>query len=235
MTITDTTKIADAVTSAARIPATPEGVTRWVKCRPLGNPIPAVPLADVTDADSPGIVVLPIAGEIIADTSGPQIIISIDPPTLHGPITLHTIPLHGPDTAHTTERAYVGDRIAELDVRAHPTDTAHYPAALARTLAHLQLKAGAATLRIDRLVEAAHEAADSHSWCSEFDDIMESVGLPRRTKTYLFDITVHTTASVPATSEEEARELLERDADDVFTDSLTSYHDVTISFDTIED
>lgn len=38
--------------------------------------------------------------------------------------------------------------------------------------------------RIDRIVERAHEEAESRGWCSEFDDVMEDLGLPRRRREY---------------------------------------------------
>lgn len=38
--------------------------------------------------------------------------------------------------------------------------------------------------QIDRIVERAHQEAEDRGWCSEFDDIMDDLGLPRRSRTY---------------------------------------------------
>lgn len=41
---------------------------------------------------------------------------------------------------------------------------------------------------VDRLVEVAHAAADQRDWCSDFDDLMESMGLPRRRREYEVEV-----------------------------------------------
>ena len=59
----------------------------------------------------------------------------------------------------------------------------------------------------DRLVRSAHEQADAQQLCSSFDDFMETVGLPRRTREW--DVTVSATVEVrlivSAGSAEDAR------------------------------
>lgn len=67
---------------------------------------------------------------------------------------------------------------------------------------------------VDDLVEKAHEEADNRGWCDEFDDFMENVGLPRRSKEYTVevDVTVRVSVSVTATTEEEALEEGEQEA-----------------------
>lgn len=66
---------------------------------------------------------------------------------------------------------------------------------------------------IDQLVCAAHEAADDRDWCSDFDDLMDGLGLPRRTRDY--DVRVRFTASVlvnvTATSIDDATEQITTD------------------------
>ena len=43
---------------------------------------------------------------------------------------------------------------------------------------------------IDRITRTLHEEADNRDYCSEFDDVMESMGLARRTKPYQVTISV---------------------------------------------
>lgn len=55
-----------------------------------------------------------------------------------------------------------------------------------------------------------HEEADDRGWCTEFDDFMERVGLPRRTREYRLEVDVSATVRVTltATSEDDAIEAL---------------------------
>lgn len=64
----------------------------------------------------------------------------------------------------------------------------------------------------DRLVEEAHSEADDRLWCGEFDDFMDRVGLPRRSREHDLEVEVSATVRVTltATSEDEARAALTR-------------------------
>ena len=65
----------------------------------------------------------------------------------------------------------------------------------------------------DRLVSEAHSEADDRQWCGEFDDFMDRVGLPRRSREYDLEVEVSATVRVTltATSEEEATDALTRE------------------------
>lgn len=65
----------------------------------------------------------------------------------------------------------------------------------------------------DRLVAEAHEEADDREWCGEFDDFMDRVGLPRRSRDHILEVEVSATVRVVlnATSEEEARDAVTRE------------------------
>lgn len=69
---------------------------------------------------------------------------------------------------------------------------------------------------IDRLVQAAHDEADSRNLCDDFDDFMEAIGLPRRSRNYR----VYLTVSIPVHVTVEAR-----DAEDA--ESEVDHDDVT--------
>ncbi len=64
-----------------------------------------------------------------------------------------------------------------------------------------------------RLVEVAHEEADNRDWCSDFDDLMDQLGLPRRVREY--DLDVHfcgvLSLTVSAVSEDEASSRVDAD------------------------
>lgn len=64
----------------------------------------------------------------------------------------------------------------------------------------------------DRLVSEAHSEADEREWCGEFDDFMDRVGLPRRSRDYDLEVEVSATVRVTlnATSESEAADALTR-------------------------
>ena len=65
----------------------------------------------------------------------------------------------------------------------------------------------------DRLVSEAHSEADDRQWCGEFDDFMDRVGLPRRSRDYDLEVEVSATVRVTltATSEDEAIDALTRE------------------------
>ena len=58
-----------------------------------------------------------------------------------------------------------------------------------------------------------HSEADDRQWCGEFDDFMDRVGLPRRSREYDLEVEVSATVRVTltATSEEEATDALTRE------------------------
>ena len=58
--------------------------------------------------------------------------------------------------------------------------------------------------RIDSIVEEAHQEARDRDWCSEFDDFMERMGLPRRMHEY--ELRVQVPATVWVTVEAESLE-----------------------------
>lgn len=67
--------------------------------------------------------------------------------------------------------------------------------------------------RVDALISDAHEYADRHSLCSDFDDFMEDHGFPRRTRE--IELTVNITATIYLTRCAE-------NADDAIESVLTS-------------
>lgn len=85
-----------------------------------------------------------------------------------------------------------------------------------------------------RLVVVAHEEADNRDWCSDFDDLMDDLGLPRRVRDYdlevrfcgVLSVTVSASCEDDASSQVDAelvaerlRELLDCDG---FTPDITS-------------
>lgn len=56
------------------------------------------------------------------------------------------------------------------------------------------------------LAEAAHQEADEREWCSEFDDFLEQVGLPRRSRDWRVNLTLTVSVHLNATSESAAEE-----------------------------
>ena len=75
----------------------------------------------------------------------------------------------------------------------------------------------AATL--DAILEDAHELAESHDWCSVYDDLLERHGLPPREREYEVDVraTVRVSLTVSARDLEAAREKVE---DPEITDAI---------------
>lgn len=64
-----------------------------------------------------------------------------------------------------------------------------------------------------RVTERAHEEADRQGWCSEFDDFLEDIDLPRRSSDYdvFVDVTVRVCVTVNASTDDEAREAVDSD------------------------
>lgn len=52
----------------------------------------------------------------------------------------------------------------------------------------------------ERLVERLHREANDRDYCSEFDDVMEDLGLPRRERDYEVTVTVRLRISVGVTA-----------------------------------
>src|SRR5699024_2201050 len=76
-----------------------------------------------------------------------------------------------------------------------------------------EVQSHAATVQRNRewrhnLVERAYEEADNRDWCEELDDLMDELGLPRRTRDYevTVDANVSLHLTVSGTSEEDAAE-----------------------------
>lgn len=84
------------------------------------------------------------------------------------------------------------------------------------------------------VTERFHQEANDRRWCSDFDDIFEEVGLPRRT--YEFDVEVDVeyvesrtvTIRVTAESEDDARDKLD-------TDRVSSAHEGAGHYESISD
>lgn len=78
-------------------------------------------------------------------------------------------------------------------------------------IAELELQLGQQAARFERWKERAteklHAEADAREYCSEFDDVMEELGLPRRDKDWDVTVTVHyrTTVTVSAINSRDAR------------------------------
>lgn len=66
-------------------------------------------------------------------------------------------------------------------------------------------------MRLNRIVEAAHQLAYEHDWCSVFDDFCEEHGLPSRTRDYTVSVEVALRLELVqnARSADEAEELLD--------------------------
>lgn len=62
----------------------------------------------------------------------------------------------------------------------------------------------------ERRIQEAHEWADARGHCSEYDDLMDHLGLPRRAREFTLDVTasVDVRVRVVAASEDEARSAL---------------------------
>lgn len=67
-------------------------------------------------------------------------------------------------------------------------------------------RARTAEQKIDRIVEVAHREANERDWCSEFDDILDDLGLPPRPRRWEVLVTVRQTLYIEATSEEDAEQ-----------------------------
>lgn len=86
--------------------------------------------------------------------------------------------------------------------------------ALARTLSREVWSAKANQRSWDAwkesLIETAHDEGDRRGWCSDFDDLLEELGLPRRQREYQVSVTVSCAISVEVTagSEDEACEMV---------------------------
>lgn len=64
-----------------------------------------------------------------------------------------------------------------------------------------------------RLVERAHEEADSRDWCSDFDDLLSELDLPRRSRDYELNVyfSGRVTVTVNDATEEGAAEQVDSD------------------------
>lgn len=81
---------------------------------------------------------------------------------------------------------------------------------------------------LERLVKAAHKKADEQNWCSEFDEFMESFGLPGREREY--QVTVMTTLTyttiVRARNEDEAGEMVTDQAEGEWHNGNVDINDI---------
>lgn len=81
----------------------------------------------------------------------------------------------------------------------------------------------------DRLVEAAHERADTHDYCPEFDDFMEDHGLPPRMHGYDVEVTLRVTVVKSARTADGAIDGVEAgDVQDAIDELSWSEYDFTV-------
>lgn len=68
--------------------------------------------------------------------------------------------------------------------------------------------------RFDNLIEALHEKAVEKDYCSDFDEVMDELGLPARPREYdvIWNVTYRVTTTVRSTDEDEAHNQVDREA-----------------------
>lgn len=93
---------------------------------------------------------------------------------------------------------------AVLDV--NPLHNLSYVVSQSRIIDNWKRSAALAEQRVDSLVDEAHALADRKGLCSDFDDFMDELGLPRRTRDYSVEVNVTVTVYVTARDEDDARE-----------------------------
>lgn len=71
---------------------------------------------------------------------------------------------------------------------------------------------------LERIVDALHEEGNDRGWCSEYDDILERVGLPRRARNY--DVNVTVTLSLTLTREARGADAAAEDLDDAIGEAI---------------
>lgn len=83
----------------------------------------------------------------------------------------------------------------------------------------------------ERITRILHEAAEEHSLCDAFDDVMEEIDLPRREHKYRVrvDVALEMYVVVKASSENEAEQTVRED------DSHVVQHLWTVQPDEVED
>ena len=164
--------------------------------------------------EAPDVLLLPHAGEYV---EMPDVIPSPVQGYWLGPVDETRI------GEHFAALVLVGTRLTEVvmptnqaDARRLVTGAAIDPAPMQALLA--EARAHRRTRRenaewVDRLVSIAHEEADDRGWCTEFDDVCDRIGIPRRTRDY--DLRVEVTATVlvsrSATNADEAIDSLTRE------------------------
>ncbi len=164
--------------------------------------------------DPAAVVPLPIVGEYV---EMPDVIPSPVQGYWLGPVDEHRI------GEHFTALVLVGTTITEVvmpttkaDARQLVTGAAGERAAMEALLT--EARAHRQTVRqhtawVEDLTNMAHSEGDDRGWCSEFDDLLESVGLARRARDY--DLRVEVTATVrvtrSASSADEAIDSLTRE------------------------
>lgn len=82
--------------------------------------------------------------------------------------------------------------------------------------------------KIDAIVERAHEEANERDWCSDYDDIIEELGLPSRQRSYTVETVVNLSiqVSVPVTAKnaDDAVDRVDRDlSDSDIADAVNEY------------
>jgi hypothetical protein len=97
---------------------------------------------------------------------------------------------------------------ADPPTLAHRRDIQRFEAESIRLVARARQAEDAFERFKDHATEVLHREGDTRGYCSELDDVLEEIGLPRRTRDY--QVLVETTISVPvvinARNEEHAGE-----------------------------
>lgn len=75
-----------------------------------------------------------------------------------------------------------------------------------RRLAQAEERERLANEKIERIVEVAHREANERDWCSEFDEILDELGLPPREQTWEVEVVYTHRIKVTAAGEDAARE-----------------------------
>ncbi len=87
----------------------------------------------------------------------------------------------------------------------------------------------------DRLVEVAHDEANKRGWCSEFDDLMDSLDLPGRVREFDFEVrfTSAVTVTVEGRNADDAGERVDAEAVIETLRGLLGYGEIDVDITTI--
>lgn len=119
------------------------------------------------------------------------------------------------DAAGGPETADDGDDVSSIvdDVSTPADDDAETVDALRarlesvmQRLAQVEERERRANEKIERIVEVAHREANERDWCSEFDEILEDLGLPPREQTWEIEVVYTHRFTVTAAGADKARE-----------------------------